>query len=175
MFIKRLYATPDGWAPIRNKRMPNGLLPVPGKPENDLLNPPPLRAVELFHTGIKEPQNFSDRMVAELIGTGIMSFDDTGALLFKVEHEGKPLTLRYRVLRVPGSYCLHCGENLHDETVNDGAPSRAHVAEKHAGAAAIPGHPAGYERIHAYECELDAEQHAALCHERWDAKKKGRA
>lgn len=175
MQLKQLYDTPPGWQKVLNKRLADGSLMVPGKPENDLLNPPPLIGVELWHTGKNEPQNFSDRLVDKYLAAGIVRFDDDGSLLMNVTHDGKPVVLRYTVKRRPGSYCMHCGEYIGDNSDVTGANSRAHVAEKHADAAPIPGHPAGYERIHHYECELAAEQHALYSFDRFDAKRKGRA
>lgn len=57
-----------------------------------------------------------------------------------------PLT--YKILRVPGHYCCHCGAKLDGDDA-----ARAHIAAAHAG---LPSpdksNPAGYELIHCYDC-----------------------
>jgi hypothetical protein len=172
MLLKRNYDIPDGWVAVFNTPRADGTLPVPSKAAGICLNPPAVKGIELLHTGASRRQNFSDSMVDTEIAAGRMAFDADGNLVVYTEQ----VALRYKVLRTPGSYCLHCGENLNDDTRNDGAISRAHVAEKHPGISSPdPANPAGYERIHHYECELDAEQHAKYCFAQYDAKRKGRA
>ncbi len=87
-------------------------------------------------------QNFSDR----LVGGGILE----GWIALK----GDKLTLLtkpravYRIKRKPGYYCSHCGEAMPGSQ-----EARAHIADEHSGKKSPdPSNPAGYERIHYYEC-----------------------
>lgn len=49
----------------------------------------------------------------------------------------------FRILEVPGSYCVHCGERIEDARTT-GAASRKHVAELHADAPQNETYPAGF-------------------------------
>jgi hypothetical protein len=154
MLMKRHFATPNGWQPQRNTRQPNGQLLVPSLKEGDCLNPPPLKHIEVKHTGFDREQNFSEDLIANAMREGWARFD--GSLLVL---DAKPEPLTYTVKRAPGRYCVHCAERLPDNDPS-GEQSRAHVAERHAGVASPdPAWPAGYAVVHAYECVLNAEQH----------------
>lgn len=150
MLLKRIYATPKGWAKVLNVRGKDGKLTDPKKPEGECLNPPPLDHVALAHTGVKPKQNFSDRLVHGALAEGWASISK-GKLVLHVE----PEELTYTVQRAPGLYCCHCGERQGDQLV-----ARAHVAAAHAGVASPDkANPAGYLESQAYECTLDAQQH----------------
>ena len=87
-------------------------------------------------------QRFSDGLVGGGILEGWVALKgNTLTLLTKPR-------LRYRVERTPGWYCSHCGEEL------PGSPeARAHVETEHGGKKSPdPSKPAGYERIHYYDC-----------------------
>lgn len=62
----------------------------------------------------------------------------------------------YKIKRVPGHYCSHCGVAIPDAgQVLDATTTvgQKHVREKHVGAKSPdPQNPAGYERINHYEC-----------------------
>lgn len=155
MKLKRHYDTPAGWEKRVNARLSNGQLMVPSMREGDCLNPPPLKHVELQHTGTKPEQNFSETLIEGALKEGWASFEDTTLVL-----DVKPEPLRYTVLRTPGRYCCHCKLRLPDND-DRGELARAHVAELHAGVASPDRlNPAGYERIHFYETVLDPGQHA---------------
>ena len=154
MLLKRHHTKPEGWVPVRNVRGPDGQLTVPSLSEGDCLNPPPLAFVELKHTGTTPDQNFSQDLIEHGMREGWVKFDQ-GKLLLDV----KPEVLRYTVKRTPGRWCLHCGVSLIED--GTGALSRAHVKAEHDGVASPdPSVPAGYIKIHAYECVLDSTQHA---------------
>lgn len=113
----------------------------------------------VIHTGASADQNFSQRLVAHGLAEGWLTRDGDHLLL---KTEGEPL--RYRIKREPGYYCRSTGERI-DISV-------AAVAQLFAGHGLLSaaeanawlvsrGKPAGdYEATWAYECELDAEQHA---------------
>lgn len=65
-----------------------------------------------------------------------------------------PADLTYRIVRIPGRYCCHCGEKLPDDAT--GELARAHVAREHAGQRSPDReNPSGYGMVNAYECERD--------------------
>lgn len=120
---------------------------------------PPLAGLRLLHTGVAAEQNFSVGLVTAGIEGGWISIDGDTLTLTTVEE-----ALRYRIRRAPGRYCCHCQAQLPDDVA--GALARLHVAQRHRGEASPdPANPAGYLMTNAYECELDAEQHA-----RWRAR-----
>lgn len=170
MLLKKHYAKPADWVAVKNVRRKDGTLLVPGMKENACLNPPPISHIQLGHTGTNPEQNFPEYMVDEYMKTGLMTFGSDGELILKTDKGD----LRYTVLRTPGSYCLHCGKRIDDDTVNDGAPSREHVAVEHKGVKPIEGAPSGYERIHKYECILNSVQHEKYNFGMWDAKRRGK-
>lgn len=154
MLLKRYYNFPSGWAPQRNTRDPEtGKLADPTKAANALLNPPPIRALSIIHTGVQETQRFSRNLVDSLVEQGHLTLRQ-GKILLHAQEE----TLTYTILRMPGTYCCHCQAKLDQDS--SGQLSRQHVAEAHAGIASPDSsHPAGYEVLNAYECVLASEQH----------------
>lgn len=125
--------------------------------------------VVVKHTGTSPEQNFSSRLVAQAIGECWMSIDgDRLGIL------AEPEPLQYRIVRVPGTYCVHDGQRIpisdiaRDERARTGV-GRLSAAEAQAYLAAHgfagkaspdPAHPSGYQVIDHYECVLAAEQHA---------------
>lgn len=115
--------------------------------------PPKLAYISLGHTGISPEQNFSTTLVTEGLQSGLMEINDD-ELVFHVH----PEDLIFTIKRMPGRYCLHCGEKLADDTT--GELARLHIAMRHKGILSpVPSIPAGYEAINHFECMLDPEQH----------------
>lgn len=128
------------------------------------LQPPMLDYISLANTGTTPQQNFSTQLVTEGLQTGLMEMHDD-ELFFKVH----PETLKYKIVRQPGRYCLHCSEKLADD--QGGEMARLHVAMKHKGLPSpVASEPAGYVWITYFECVLDKAQH-----EKYRIKAKARA
>jgi len=156
MLMKRLYDIPDGWEPQRNER-------------GELLNPLPVAALSLKHTGTNPEQNFSRRMVDAGLQEGWLSMARGTLTLHTTEDD-----LAYTILKTPGTYCCHCDMRLDDDP--SGASNRQHVEREHPGEASPdPANPAWYRVTNAYECVLDEAQHArwmrpeyaTVSHARW--------
>lgn len=145
MLIKRHYSFPEGWEPKRDER-------------GELLNPPPISHMEVKHTGASAEQHFSTTLVEAGVSQGFISAGKGRLVL-----HAKPEDLHYTVKRGPGHYCCHCGESLPDAAafVSPGVTAgMQHVAAMHPGKASPDaGNPAGYERLHHYDCVLDKALH----------------
>lgn len=114
---------------------------------------PKLDYIAVAHTGTTKRQNFPTGMVTDYLSAGVIEIHD-GELFFK----SHPETLRYKILREPGKYCLYCGDKLGDDSNGDMA--RLHVAMKHKNETSPnPKQPSGYEALAYFECELDKDQH----------------
>ena len=141
MLLKRQYDIPVGWEP---QRAPDGML----------TNPLPVQSLSLKHTGTHPEQNFSRRLVETGLIEGWVSMSQ-GTLVVHTDEED----LKYTIVRMPGIYCCHCAAKLDDDAT--GASGRAHMHTMHADTASPDTtNPAGFRQTHAYECVLDAEQHA---------------
>lgn len=160
MLVKRHYKKPEGWIAAFNVRDSEGRLRDMRKPAGACLNPPPVDFLEVYHTGVSAKQNFSDRLIAQGIAEGWVSI---GKGLLTVH--AAPEDLTYKILRTPGYYCCHCGEQI----VDAGAPSAPesavtlgvkHVAEAH-GSVKSPDseNPSGYLWSKRYSCELLPDLH----------------
>jgi hypothetical protein len=162
MLLKRSYNKPKDWKPQRNARDAEGKLPRPDKPEGALLNPPPVAHVKVLRAG--DRQNFSATLVEDGVRDGWIALGG-GELAIKTDTG----VLRYRIVRTPGHYCVLCpppGERLdgqeearahvagaHKDYARPSvAPRRSGLAKDDAGQR-LAQNPAGYERIHHYECE----------------------
>ncbi|HXF44869.1 MAG TPA: hypothetical protein VNK91_02005 [Burkholderiaceae bacterium] len=123
-------------------------------PDGTLLDPPQIEAVECKNTGWSPAQNFSEGIVEVGVTEGWMVIGkDTITLRVR------PEPLVYTIQRMPGRYCLHCGEKLPDD--ERGVFARAHLAQAHPEQPSPdPAVPAGYVKVNAYECVLDSAQHA---------------
>ena len=157
MELKRVYDIPEGWVKKVNEEIP---LVVDGKPVLDrgvqvmtlvdptkekgaCLNPPPVRGVEVRRAGPR--QKFSPEQLATGAKIGYLSMAD-GHVTLKAEN----VTLVYKIVRTPGFYCSHCGEEQ-----PDGKTAAAHVARVHPGKKSPDrNNPAGYERLNAFDCAL---------------------
>jgi hypothetical protein len=168
MELKRVYRFPEGWKPDRNERF--AVEPTRGNPlglkdttkqEGDVLNQPPIDHFIIRHTGTHKEQNFSDRMVQAGLVAGFASIAN-GELTLKAE----PEDLVYKILRGPGYYCCHCGEQLVDANLFVKDPKTGestevtrgmvHVDTVHNGEESPdPSNPSGYRRVAGYECELE--------------------
>lgn len=114
---------------------------------------PELDYLSLANTGTTPDQNFSVKLVTDMLGAGLMEIHDD-ELILRVH----PEDLHYTIKRTPGRYCLHCGEKLQDD--QSGQMARLHIAMKHAGVESPdPDNPAGYIALNHFECVLNAEQH----------------
>lgn len=157
MKLKRVYDIPEGWEPEWEVAVNAKGEPILDENLNTikrLTNPLPVKGIEVQNTGVMEAQNFSIDLVVSGLQDGWMELADGNLILHAV-----PEDLKYKVLREPGRYCLHCGEKLPDD--EKGALARIHVLSKHKGKASPDANnPAGYIKLNAYECVLDAKQHA---------------
>lgn len=114
---------------------------------------PELDYIVVAHTGTTREQRFSTDLVSELLSAGIMEIHDD-ELYFKVY----PETLRYKIVREPGRYCLHCKGKLGDD--QKGELARLHIAKEHRGVQSPElNNPSGYVDNRFYECVLDEQQH----------------
>ena len=151
MLLKRHYRKPQAWQPDRNVRDANGKLKAPTRPENELLNQPPIDHFTVVHTGTHAEQNFSTRMIERGVAEGWATVGE-GKLTLKCD----PEALVYAIKRGPGFYCCHCARRL-----EDASSSAAHVAAEHEGKKSPDAsNPAGYSRINQYECVLAPQLHA---------------
>lgn len=141
MLLKRFFKTPPDWVKKTDAA-------------GNCTNPPPLDYVSVGHTGTTPEQNFSGGVINAAIAEGWATIS-RGKLMLHV----MPEDLVYTIKRVPGRYCCHCGEKLQDDAT--GELARGHVARAHPNEESPdPNHPAGYSMTGAFECVLDAEQHA---------------
>jgi hypothetical protein len=131
-------------------------------PESVAAGSPVVTHLEVKHTGANAPQNFSTALVAEGLRSGFVSLQEDLLTL-----HAKPEDLRYTIKRRPGYYCCHNGARMELSAEAYGDPSIAAVeaqqylkANGFDGASPDPMNPSGYMRLHQYECELDADQHA---------------
>lgn len=107
---------------------------------------PKVRGVKVMRAGKR--QNFSADLVAAAIAQGWMSMSGNELVL-----SGENVELTYKVERGPGYYV--CFDNAQ---VPDGAAAREHIKAKFKGKKSPdPANPAGYRRIHHYECVLAKE------------------
>ncbi len=61
----------------------------------------------------------------------------------------------YRIVRVPGHYCCHCGEKIEDD--GRGTQAREHLAREHTDVRSPdPQNPSGWRRDAFYACELES-------------------
>jgi hypothetical protein len=140
MLLKKIYKTPVGW----EKEVDAA---------GNCTNPPPLDYISLAHTGVQAEQNFCTDMVVDAMRDKYLSIEDDVLILHVA-----PEDLRYKILRSPGRYCLHCGEKLPDD--EKGTLARLHVATKHPDAISPDRiDPAGYEMLNHFECILESQQH----------------
>ena len=118
-----------------------------------LVQPPTLDYVSVGHTGVHPEQNFSPGLVLAGVQEGWIKIE--GEYLILNVH---PEPLRYKILRLPGRYCCHCGEKLPDD--DGGELSRIHLAQYHLNVPSPDSKwQAGYMRLNEYQCTLDAGQH----------------
>ena len=109
---------------------------------------PPVSGVEVLRAGSVQ-QHFSPHLIEGGQGEGWLSLVENELVV-----NGVNKRLTYRVLRMPGYYCSHCGERLLD----GGRTAAAHVQGKHSGEKSPDASsPGGYEKINFYDCELVAE------------------
>lgn len=140
MFLKREFNKPSGWTKQVNTRNAAGQLLDPSKPEGECLNPPPLKGVKILRAG--PLQRFSPDLIAKAMQEGWLSMGD-GKIVLK----GTNKTVTYKLTKVPGYYCCHCGE-----AQPDGVVAKMHVENAHKGKPSPDAsNPAGYMRLNAYE------------------------
>lgn len=130
--------------------------------------------VRVIHTGTGVDQKFSTGLVYQALAEGWVSISGDRLTL-----KAEPEDLKYRIKREPGWYCCHDGARIpisaaaQREFFETGvgrlsaSEARAYLEAKgFAGKASPdPRHPSGYEVVNAYECELDADQHAKFAAE----------
>ena len=96
--------------------------------------------VEVRHLGLK--QKFSPDLVARGAEEGWITLAEGNITLKTADGP-----IAFRVVRVPGLYCCHCGVAVHGS-----AAARAHIAAEHPGQASPdPENPSGYMVTHAYK------------------------
>lgn len=154
MLLKRIYQTPEGWAPKRNVKQPDGKLLDGNRPEGAVLNLPPLDHVRVVREG-KPRHLFSTRLVATAIHEGWMTLSKGKIILHTKPHE-----LAFRIEKVPGHYCCHCGERMSGEV-----QARKHVLLVHAGV--------GEHELSAGDPELKSDFHAMLAAKKMKSPDKG--
>jgi len=146
MNLKKFYKIPEG--AVKHHTAAGPVWIKDGQPVELQLD-----YVAIGDTGVRREQNWSPKMVKQLEDLGVLEL--TGDSLILSAH---PEPLVYKVLKMPGRYCLHCGDKLVDNV--DGSMARAHVASSHPGEKSPdPENPSGYVCINAFQCMLDAEQH----------------
>lgn len=128
MYLKRIYERDkDGRA---------------ARDEHGNLKPP--IGVVILGLGATPQQHFTLELVSEAIAQGWMSLEGERLVV-----KGANREVAYKVLRAPGYYCCHCKAAL----AAGGETARAHLAAAHAGKKSPdPQNPAGYERIHYFDC-----------------------
>jgi hypothetical protein len=116
--------------------------------------------VQVLHTGTSPEQNFSRRLVMQAISDGWMRLEADKLIV-----KGEPEDLEFTVLRTPGYYCLSTGERMPisdlawQQAVSQPLATLA-TAEAQAWLATTGKARGDYEVTMAYECRLDAAQHA---------------
>lgn len=138
---------------------------VPRAKATDQAARPAVAWLEIKHTGSSPRQNFSTSFVAEGMQSGLVSIDEKAQTL---TIHAKPQDLVYAIKRRPGYYCCHDGKRIEMSPEAYGDPAIAAVeaqqylkkAKLDGKASPDPQNPAGYARIHCYECELEAAVHA---------------
>jgi hypothetical protein len=119
--------------------------------------------VLVMHTGTTPEQNFSTDLVATAQAQGWMAIDGDKLKL----KSACGAELLYTVRRTPGYYCCHDGAPIPISAAGwmdprvASAEARAYLKANGFEGRPSPdaGNPAGYCRINAYECVLDASQH----------------
>lgn len=169
MELKKVYDIPEGW-----QREYEGLAAFeallaksPLSPEQQaiqvttfkqsarLLNIPPQIGLEVINTGSTPFQNWGRDFVEQGLKGGWVSIGRT-VLTLHTQNQGD---FSFKILRVPGTYCCHCETQLEDDPT--GRTGRDHVRGQHEGQASPdPSNPLGFRYTNAYECELEATQHA---------------
>jgi hypothetical protein len=131
---------------------------------NDAAGAPRCTHVRVIHTGTHPQQNFSHRVVEQALVDGWMHLESDGKIA-TLTVTAEPEDLHYRLKRAPGYYCRSTGELI---PISPTAWTRMRstgqgdMSSREAKAWLLArGKDAGdYEVTNAYECVLDAEQHA---------------
>jgi len=115
------------------------------------IKPPVVRGIKLKRMSADGKQRFAPKLVK--IGQDEHWLSVTGGKII-IHDEGGDVP--FKVLKVPGRYCCHCGEKLTDDA--DGAAARKHVVEHHVGKKSPDEqNPSGYVMQNYYDCELEAQ------------------
>lgn len=102
---------------------------------------PRVSGVKILRAGPR--QNLSPRFIEGGVAEGWLSMGKG-----KVVLHGEDGDVVYRMERIPGYYCCHCGRKL-----DDGPGGQVHVAAAHKGTKSPdPSNPAGYRRDNFYAC-----------------------
>lgn len=114
---------------------------------------PVVKGVEVLRAGPR--QKFSPEVIITGGAEGWLSFNEGKITIKAIDGS---LTV-YRVLRVPGYYCCHCGEKLPgDPQSEEDRKNNGHRIE-HAKAHGAPSpdreNPAGYRGNCYFDCELE--------------------
>ncbi len=134
MLLKRIYK--EGEVGRFNAECEAAVLPS----ELAAVRLPAVSHVRVLRAGRK--QKFSPDLVATGAAQGWLSM--AGGRITLHAEDGEHV---YRVVRVPGTYCCHCGVSVHDA-----GGARAHIAAEHEGATSPdPENPSGYMRTHAFK------------------------
>lgn len=129
-----------------------------------------VECLRVIHTGTSRAQNFSTGLVYEGIAAGFIRLEGDELILKTDEGD-----LRYRIKREPGWYSCHDGAAIPISQAAQREAFETGSGRLSAGEARAflesrglwgkpspdPSHPAGYEVVNAYQCELDAAQHEA--------------
>ena len=102
---------------------------------------PKVNGVKVLRAG--KSQHFSPDFVARGHAQGWLTLRQN---LIVVGKDRDAVT--YRIRRMPGYYCCHCGR-----PVDDGGSARAHIEAEHPQKKSPDAqNPSGYERINYYDC-----------------------
>ena len=102
---------------------------------------PVVAGVKVLHLGRK--QKFSPNLLKQGAMEGWLAFAEGKITLTDIEGTKHV----FKVVRVPGRYCSHCGIALESEEA-----ARGHLASAHAGVPSPdPENPAGYMVTHAFK------------------------
>lgn len=133
MFLKRVYERDESGRPV--SKSPKG--------------------VRILSLGASPNQHFSTDFVISAVRQGWATLVKDK---FTIKAENGDV--EYNVLREPGYYCCHCGQEILDAGAlmaeEEGKPQmtvgQAHVLTHGSSKSPDPSNPAGYERINYYDC-----------------------
>ncbi len=114
---------------------------------------PVVRGVVVTRLPVQGAQCFSPKVVEAGQKEGWLTVSDS-SICIECDTAGK---ISFKITRLPGRYCLICGESLRYKGDAAGVVAREHMEKEHPGVESPdPRWPAGYEVINYYETVLEA-------------------